>query len=68
MCSSQTRSVVQPAGPPFFTARQPMENSCFSFGNTALQPALRLVLSVLSQVVSFLPHEGKTLQGCFAFC
>jgi len=30
---------VQPAIPPFCAARQPMENSCFSFGNTALQPA-----------------------------
>jgi len=28
-------------GPPFFAARRPAENSCFSIGNTAL----RLVLS-----------------------
>jgi len=31
--------VVQPAGPLFSAARQPADNSCFSFGNTALQPA-----------------------------
>jgi len=31
--------IVQPAGPPFCAARQPAENSRFSFGNTALQPA-----------------------------
>jgi len=39
MCSPLARPVVQPAGPPFCAARQPAENSCFSFGNTALQPA-----------------------------
>ena len=35
----RTPAVVQSAGPPFCAARQPTENSCFSFGNTALQPA-----------------------------
>jgi len=29
---------MQPAGPPFCAARQPVKNSCFSFGNTALTP------------------------------
>jgi len=40
---------VQSAGPHLCAARQPTENSCFSFGNMTLQPArlpaLRLVLS-----------------------
>jgi len=39
MCSPLAHHVVQPAGPPFCAARQPAENSCFSFGNSALQPA-----------------------------
>jgi len=39
MCSPLARPVVKPAGPPFCAGRQPAENSCFSFGNTALQPA-----------------------------
>jgi len=30
---------MQPAGPPFCAARQSAENSCFSIGNMALQPA-----------------------------
>jgi len=33
------QSCVHPAGPLFCAARQPADNSCFSFGNTALQPA-----------------------------
>jgi len=37
--------LVQPAGPLFYAARQPADNSCFLFGNTA-RPALRLVLSL----------------------
>jgi len=39
MCSSLARPVLQPAGPAFCAACQPVENSCYSFGNTALQPA-----------------------------
>jgi len=39
MCSPLGCPVVQPAGPPFCAARQPTENSYFSFGNMALQPA-----------------------------
>jgi len=39
MCSPLAHPLVQPAGPPCCAARQPAENSCFSFGNTALQPA-----------------------------
>jgi len=49
MCSPLARPVVQPASPPFCAARQPAENSCFSFGNTALppaRPAVRLVSSI----------------------
>jgi len=42
ICSPLAHPVVQPAGPPFCAARQSAENSCFSFGNTAL----RLVLSI----------------------
>jgi len=38
MCSPLARSLVQPADPPFCAVGQPPENSCFSFGNTALQP------------------------------
>jgi len=38
MCSPLAHPVVHPAGPPFCAARQPAENSCFSFGNKALQP------------------------------
>ena len=38
-CSPLAHPVVQPAGPPFCAARQPAENSCFSCGNIALQPA-----------------------------
>ena len=33
--------VVLPASPPFCAARQPAENSCFSFDNTALQPSVK---------------------------
>jgi len=40
MCSPLARPIVQPAGTPFSAARQPVENSCFSFGNTALQPSV----------------------------
>jgi len=39
MCSPPACLNVQPTGSPFCAARQPMENSCFSFGNTALQTA-----------------------------
>jgi len=39
MCRPPARLNVQPTGPPFCAAHQPVENSCFSFGNTALQPA-----------------------------
>jgi len=39
MYSPLAHPVVQPAGPSFCAARQPAENSCFLFGNTALQPA-----------------------------
>jgi len=38
MCSPLARPVVQPAGPSCAT-RLPLENSCFSIGNMALQPA-----------------------------
>jgi len=38
MCSPVASPVVQPAGP-LCAARQPADISCFSFGNTALQPA-----------------------------
>jgi len=39
MCSPLARPVVQLAGLPFCAARQPVENSCFSFGITASQSA-----------------------------
>jgi len=38
MCRTLACPVVQPASPPFCAARQPVENSCVSFGNMALQP------------------------------
>jgi len=39
MCSPLARPVVQPAGPSC-AARLPPENSCFTIGNTALQPSV----------------------------
>ena len=39
MCSPLAHPAVQPTGPPFCAVRQSAENSCFSFGNTALQSA-----------------------------
>ena len=39
MCNPPAIPVVQPASPLFYAARHPKDNSCFSFGNTALQPA-----------------------------
>jgi len=60
MCNPPASPVVQTAGPLFCAARQPVDNSCFSFGNTALQPArppaLRLVLSVCTLVCLFVIH------------
>jgi len=50
MCSPLARPVVQPAGSPFCAACQPLENSCFSFGNTAL----RLVLSAFFCIFTFI--------------
>jgi len=38
MCNPPASPVVQSAGP-LCAAHQPADNSCFSFGNTALQPA-----------------------------
>ena len=52
--------IVQPAGPPFCAARQTAENSCFSFGNTALQRARpagpsfsHSVLSIMIMILIF---------------
>ena len=53
MRSPLARPVVQPAGPPFCAARQPAENSCFLFGNTALH---FLMLSSIATAI-IIPFE-----------
>jgi len=55
LCSPLACRVVQPAGPPFCAAHQSAENSWLSFGNTALQPALNLVLSNGEVEITSLP-------------
>jgi len=55
------RLFVQPAGRPsvFSTARQPVESSRFSFGNTALQPA-RLAGPPISVILTRVEQKSHT--------
>jgi len=48
--------VVQLAGPLFYAACHPTDNSCFSFGNMALQPAGPPFSVILLPATC--PHQG----------
>jgi len=75
MCSPLAHYVAQPAGSPFCAAGQPAENLCFSFGNTALQPArpgglpfsVIRFFNVMAKITKCLKYGNFHIHRCLKF-